>query len=185
MTAQVHTADASNGLGEMTRREFLGYAWLASIGIVTLQYGLVLYQFALPRLGPGEFGGPVDVGAADDLPGVGDPPLAFKKAKFWWVATAEGALALYTVCTHLGCIYDWKTDQIKFICPCHGSQFERAGDYILGPAPRSLDRFVIRAVDESGSEIARTNEQGDPLPIPPGSKVIVETGQVIKGAAKA
>jgi cytochrome b6-f complex iron-sulfur subunit len=185
MSVEAGALDQSNQADDMSRREFLNYAWLASIGFVSLQAGYVLYRFALPRLGPGEFGGPVNIGLVDDLPAVGEDPLPFNKAKFWWVLTDEGAVALYKVCTHLGCIYDWKTDQVKFTCPCHGSQFEKEGDFITGPAPRSLDRFVIRALDSSGKEIARTNELGDPLAIPAGAQVVVETGLMIKGEPKA
>jgi len=180
--------DAMPGGGtgnDLTRREFLNYAWLASLGVLTLEMVGVAYLFALPRLAPGEFGGLVELGNVDDLPGVGAPPEPNNKAKLWWVQTEAGALALYKVCTHLGCIYDWKPVDVKFICPCHGSQFDPNGTFILGPAPRSLDRFVIIAYDAAGTEVARTNAAGDPLAIPPGSRVVVDTGAKIKGAAHA
>jgi cytochrome b6-f complex iron-sulfur subunit len=170
---------------EMSRREFLNYAWLATLGILTVELMVVTYLFSLPRLGPGEFGGPVPIGSVDSLPGVGAEPEAFRKAKFWWVQTELGALALYKVCTHLGCIYDWKPDQTKFICPCHGSQFAREGMYLAGPAPRSLDRFVIRAYDSNNALVAETPPDGAPVEIPPGSNLVVETGMRIPGQSKA
>lgn len=182
MTASANALPAAGS--DITRREFLNYAWLATIGVVTAEFAVVTYLFALPRLGPGEFGGPVPVGNVDALPGEGADPLNFPKAKFWWVVDNDsgGAKAIYTVCTHLGCIYKWKPDQGKYICPCHGSQFEREGKYIAGPAPRSLDQFVVRAVDAaSGAELARTNDNGDPVVIPAGAQVVVETGMKIVG----
>ncbi len=185
MTVEAGAVDGSSATDDLSRREFLNYAWLASLGILALESGVVLYKFALPRLGPGEFGGPVDIGPSEALPGPGADPEPFSKAKFWWVVTDEGALALYKVCTHLGCLFDWKPVQGKFICPCHGSQFERDGTFVEGPAPRSLDRLVIRALDSSGNEIARTSGDGDPLRIPIGSQLIVETGERIFGAPKA
>lgn len=185
MAVESGTVDSSLAADEMSRREFLNYAWLASLAILTLETGVVLFQFALPRLGPGEFGGPVDIGSLDAMPGAEADPEPFNEAKFWWVVTESGALALYKVCTHLGCIFDWKPDQGKFICPCHGSQFERDGDYIFGPAPRGLDRFVIRAVDNNGDEVARTGAAGEPLAVPAGTRLIVETGERIQGASKA
>lgn len=120
---------------EMSRREFLNYAWLASLGILTLETAVVSYQFAMPRLSAGEFGADINVGNVDALPGEGADPEPFNKAKFWWVTTGAGALALYKVCTHLGCIFKWSPEEFKFICPCHGSQFQRDGTYIQGPAP--------------------------------------------------
>jgi cytochrome b6-f complex iron-sulfur subunit len=173
------------GPEELSRREFLNYAWLASLGILTVELGIVTFAFALPRLRPGEFGGPVDVGPVDALPGVGAPPQPFNRAKFWWVVTEAGALAIYKVCTHLGCIYDWKPTEVKFTCPCHGSQFERDGTFIAGPAPRSLDRFVIEARDASGTIVAQTGEAGDPVVIPAGANITVQTGMRIQGAPKA
>lgn len=178
----VETAAAGSARAEdMSRREFLNYAWLASIGILLVETGVVTYQFAMPRLGPGEFGGPVTLGSVADLGEEGAEPAGYNEAKFWWVRTPEGALALYKVCTHLGCIFDWKPDQDKFICPCHGSQFTREGDFITGPAPRSLDRMVIRAYDQAGNLIAETGPAGDPLEIPDGASIVVDTGEIIPG----
>jgi cytochrome b6-f complex iron-sulfur subunit len=184
MTVNTDTM-APTGGDEISRREFLNYAWLASLGVLTLELVVVTYLFSLPLLGPGEFGGIVDAGNVDDLPGLGAPPDPNNKAKYWWVQTEAGALALYKVCTHLGCIYDWKPVDVKFICPCHGSQFERNGTYIQGPAPRSLDRFVIIAQDAAGNEVARTPPDGGPVEIPEGATVLINTGERIKGATHA
>ncbi len=169
---------------ELSRREFLNYAWLASLGILMVEGAVVSYKFALPILGPGEFGGPISVGLVENLPGLGADPEPFNKAKFWWVMTETGALALYKVCTHLGCIYAWQSSESKFICPCHGSQFRREGVYIQGPAGRSLDRFVIEAYDDAGTLLTQTDLNGDPVEIPPGSVVVVNTGARIQGASR-
>lgn len=185
MSVQTVSVPAGYAGDEMSRREFLNYAWLASLGVFTLQLGVVTFQFSLPRLAPGEFGGPVPLGSVDALPGAGKDPFPFPKSKIWWVVGDEGVRALFKVCTHLGCIYDWKPAENKFICPCHGSQFEREGKFIQGPAPRDLDRFVVRAVDANGEELARTNEAGDPLKVPAGASIIVETGLRIKGPQHA
>ncbi len=45
---------------------------------------------------------------------------------------------LNAVCTHLGCVVPWNAAQNKFICPCHGSQYDRTGKVVRGPAPLSL-----------------------------------------------
>ena len=186
MTVDTGALGADTGeQSQITRREFLNYAWLASLGVFTAQILVLSYQFAMPRIQAGDFGGPVPLGSVDAL--VSDPasgPEPFPRAKFWWVALTDGVKAIYTVCTHLGCIYSWKDDQVRFICPCHGSQFQKDGEFILGPAPRSLDQFVIRAYDEGGTLVAETNENGDPLQIPEGSRVVVETGMRILGEPK-
>ncbi|MBR8829351.1 MAG: cytochrome b6-f complex iron-sulfur subunit [Gomphosphaeria aponina SAG 52.96 = DSM 107014] len=45
---------------------------------------------------------------------------------------------LNAVCTHLGCVVPWNASENKFICPCHGSQYNDEGKVVRGPAPLSL-----------------------------------------------
>jgi cytochrome b6-f complex iron-sulfur subunit len=52
-------------------------------------------------------------------------------------------LALYQKCVHLGCTVPFKNSCASFKCPCHGSHYNVDGEYLDGPAPRSLDRFQI------------------------------------------
>jgi cytochrome b6-f complex iron-sulfur subunit len=42
------------------------------------------------------------------------------------------------VCTHLGCVVPWNAAENKFMCPCHGSQYDANGKVVRGPAPLSL-----------------------------------------------
>ena len=186
-TAETHggltAAEAKMFQAPMTRREFLGLAWLATIGIFSLQIGVVTYFFALPRFRAGEFGGQFDLGTANEtIPQAGGAPAPNQKGKIWISNTERGVLALYNVCVHLGCLYYWQPVNNRFECPCHGSKYQKDGKYIEGPAPRSLDRMVIRFIDANGNELAKTNSKGDPLPIPdPNARFIVETGQIING----
>ncbi len=52
-------------------------------------------------------------------------------------------VALYQKCVHLGCRVPFRDECHSFKCPCHGSHYTVTGEYIDGPAPRSLDRFEI------------------------------------------
>jgi len=52
-------------------------------------------------------------------------------------------IALYQRCVHLGCTVPFRDDCDSFKCPCHGSHYNVDGEYLDGPAPRSLDRFQI------------------------------------------
>lgn len=167
----------------LTRRELLNYVWLGSVGVFLAELGGVGYLFAMPRFKAGEFGGQFTLGAAAVLPDSAAPPEPYNEGKFWLVRLEAGALALYKVCTHLGCLYNWQDAQTRFICPCHGSQFQRDGTYISGPAPRSLDRFVVRLVDAGGQVVAETDTaSGGPLPVPSGDlTVVVDTGSLIRG----
>ena len=146
----------------INRREFLNFAWLVSLGFFSVNLAGVTFLFAMPRFKEGEFGGVVNVGKVSELPPPGSPPVNYPKVKLWLSNTDEGVVALYKVCTHLGCLYDWRELEDKFVCPCHGSQFELDGDYLGGPAPRSLDSFVIQAVDPESGEVLAESTDGKP-----------------------
>ncbi len=185
---------AEKAEANITRREFLNYAWLASIALFSIEtVGLSLW-FAFPNFRPGQFGGQFNIGAATEvLPEVNVGPKAYTEGKFWLVnldtkarsgELRKGIMALYKVCTHLGCLYEWVPITNRFECPCHGSKFELTGDYISGPARRSLDRFVIQAVAPDGS-IKETDAEGNPLVINGDEKLIIDTGKRILGAPVA
>ena len=53
-------------------------------------------------------------------------------------------MALYWKCVHLGCKVPWCASSQWWECPCHGSRYNRWGEYQAGPAPRGLDRFEVR-----------------------------------------
>ena len=90
---------------------------------------------------------------------------------------AQGYVALYQKCVHLGCRVPWCESSQWFECPCHGSKYNRVGEKKGGPAPRGLDRFVLQV---SGGQItvdtaASSLVQGPPI----GTDT---TGQTAEGA---
>jgi cytochrome b6-f complex iron-sulfur subunit len=142
----------------MNRREFLTYAWGATLGLLALQGGVGIFFFMYPRFKAGEFGGKFFLGPTSALPPTDAAPIPDTAGKFWLVNTAEdGPRALYMVCTHLGCLYKWAQSNTRFECPCHGSKFSREGYYIEGPASRSLDMFEI--TEEEGQIVVNTGKR--------------------------
>lgn len=169
----------------VTRREFLNYIWGAAMALFMAEMGGAIFLYALPRFKAGEFGGTFSV-SASLLPKPNDAPLANQEGRFWLSSTDQGVYAIYKVCTHLGCIYAWSTLNHRFECPCHGSKFQLNGTYIEGPAPRSLDRFVIQVQDSSGKVIAQTDPNGGPVPVSnPNATLLVDTGKKIEGKRHA
>lgn len=74
-----------------------------------------------------------------------------KEQKVFIVRAKEGYFyALSAVCTHLGCIANWKAEDGIVACPCHGSKFDKEGNVIAGPAPRPLPRFAM-SLDDQGT----------------------------------
>ena len=68
---------------------------------------------------------------------------------------ADGLVAIYQRCVHLGCRVPWCNSSQGFECPCHGSKYNMVGEYYAGPAPRNLDRFVV-SVNSAGKFIIDT-----------------------------
>jgi cytochrome b6-f complex iron-sulfur subunit len=56
-------------------------------------------------------------------------------------------MALYQKCVHLGCKVPWCASAQWWECPCHGSKYNRWGEWQEGPAPRGLDRFSVQEVE--------------------------------------
>lgn len=48
---------------------------------------------------------------------------------------------LSAICPHLGCTVSWQQARDRFVCPCHGGQFQADGQHISGPPPRGMDRL--------------------------------------------
>jgi cytochrome b6-f complex iron-sulfur subunit len=52
------------------------------------------------------------------------------------------------VCTHLGCVVPWSALNNKFMCPCHGSQYDTTGAVVRGPAPLPLELAHVDVAEE-------------------------------------
>ena len=52
--------------------------------------------------------------------------------------------ALSQKCPHLGCHVPYCESSGRFECPCHGSIYDLAGEYITGPSPRGMDRYEVK-----------------------------------------
>merc|ERR1719224_272482 len=59
--------------------------------------------------------------------------------------------AVNAVCTHLGCVVPWNKAENKFMCPCHGSQYDKNGKVVRGPAPLSLT--LAKRGDQDGTVV--------------------------------
>ncbi len=131
--------------------------------------------FAYPRFKAGEFGGKFALARKATDYTTAEPPDLNATGKFYVVkvdepvATAEGVVAqqgiqaIYQVCTHLGCLIPFQAAENRFICPCHGSTFERNSDYVRGPAARNLDQFVVE-IGGDGAIVVDTGKRRTGLP---------------------
>ena len=165
-----------------SRREFLYYIWGASIALLLGEASAGLIWFAFPRFKEGEFGGAFAFNP-EELPGVGAAPTSVPAGRFHVTLTTEGLRALYGVCTHLGCLPKWVPTNNRFECPCHGSKFQLSGDWIEGPAPRHLDRFIATVTYADGTTV-ETPTDGGAIPLDPERQITsiqIDTGARIIG----
>jgi cytochrome b6-f complex iron-sulfur subunit len=68
--------------------------------------------------------------------------LVFRERRIAIVEDEGELYALDLVCTHLGCTVSVTADE--WICPCHGSAFDRRGEVLRGPADRPLRRLSVQ-----------------------------------------
>lgn len=69
--------------------------------------------------------------------------LVYKEARVAIVREGDVIYALNLVCTHLGCTVN--VTPTELVCPCHGSNFDRQGRVLKGPANRPLLRYRVEA----------------------------------------
>lgn len=157
----------------VTRRSFLAHSWLAASGVALAGFGAGSVYMLWPTLKAG-FGTKISVPKATADASIKTDGNYYSPAgRFYLVAysgngtdgvykgvTSSGYMALYQRCVHLGCRVPWCATSKWWECPCHGSQYNSAGEYKLGPAPRGLDRFPV-SVD--------------------GANIVVDTGTKVVG----
>jgi len=159
----------------VSRRDFFRRSLIVSFAVFLAEFGGATIAFLWPSL-KGGFGSVVPAGNIDDIRAeIADTgaPAYNGTGRFYLVPyagtptsdvdyaanqlTAEGIMPLYQRCVHLGCRVPFCGSSKWFECPCHGSKYNEAGEYQLGPAPRGMDRFKI-TVDGSGNVLVDTSE---------------------------
>src|SRR5712692_4654746 len=125
---------------EITRRDFLSEITQGALGIAGLGSVAVTYQFFSPNVlfepSPTFRAGNPDLYPVNSV-------TYLQNQQVYIVRKEEGFYAVSAVCTHLGCITQWKPEANQIACPCHGSKFRIDGTKIEGPAPRPLPHFAI------------------------------------------
>lgn len=136
---------------ELSRRKFLGWGAVAVGGVIGVGY----LGSALRLLYPTTTSANAklqDIGPVSSFP-VGQYILVSYTGDGYedgvYVANQGGNkfIALDFHCTHLQCPVQWVQSLEKFLCPCHGSQYNKLGQHIAGPAPRGLFHHVIQVAN--------------------------------------
>jgi cytochrome b6-f complex iron-sulfur subunit len=137
---------------DMGRRQFMNLLMVGTGAgaVLGMLYPVVNY-FIPPSTGSGSGGVSAkdalgnDIGVTNFLAAhnAGDHVLAqgLKGDPTYIIVQEDKSIAsfgLNAVCTHLGCVVPWNPNENKFMCPCHGSQYNSEGKVVRGPAPLSL-----------------------------------------------
>lgn len=191
--------EASPEEGGVTRRQFFNRALSGLFGSFLAIMGVSFLAFLWPRI-TGGFGAKVDAGPIDDIkaqltqPDGSIAPLAVAEARAYVVPisreqlgasqfeqpglVADGLMAMWWRCVHLGCRAPWCSPSAGFECPCHGSKYNLFGEYQAGPAPRNLDRFAVevtadgRLIIDTGAIVQTPRAPRDSVPYPQGPSCI-------------
>jgi cytochrome b6-f complex iron-sulfur subunit len=170
----------------VTRRQFLNRANATMLGVSLSGFGGAVLAFLWPST-KGGFGSKITVGKVEDVAKSirdGQGFLYVPEGRTWLTAypvegltkarrvykkpvidgmEKGGVVALYQKCVHLGCRVPQCVTSQWFECPCHGSQYNRAGEKKAGPAPRGLDRFAVEV--NNGLIVVNTGLRFDGPPI--------------------
>ncbi len=155
------------------RRAFLRASLIGSVSAGLGGFALASLGFLWPRQGDGLFGevilgnarelaerivgerrpvlvpeAAISIIAWDPSDGIASGAYSTQHAV---VTDSVGLMCLDTgACPHLGCAVPWCQTSQWFECPCHGSRYNRYGEWTGGPAPRGLDRY-LSFVDGDGN----------------------------------
>jgi cytochrome b6-f complex iron-sulfur subunit len=133
--------DKSTGQSEdLNRRDFLNEVAFSALGVAGLGSAVVSYRYFSPNVlfePPTKF----RAGSPDLYPI--NTVTYLPEQQVYVVRTPDGFYAVQAICTHLGCITQWKPERDRIECPCHGSKFTKTGVKIEGPAPLPLPHYQI------------------------------------------
>ncbi|HVE98447.1 MAG TPA: Rieske 2Fe-2S domain-containing protein [Mycobacteriales bacterium] len=163
----------------MSRRDFFRVSSLGSMGLALAGFGGASLGFLWPSL-RGGFGSKINLGSVEVLKEqiAAEPSglLYFPEARSYLIdyratagnedvydkVAAGGLLAIYQKCAHLGCRVPSCVTSQWLECPCHGSRYNKAGEYKFGPAPRGLDHFPLVVEENNVTVDTSTRILGPP-----------------------
>lgn len=163
----------------MSRRDFFRVSWLGSMGLALTGFAGASLGFLWPSL-RGGFGSKINLGDVavlkEQIAAEPSGLLYFPEARSYLIdykptagqediygdLSQGGLLAVYQKCAHLGCRVPSCATSQWLECPCHGSRYNKAGEYQFGPAPRGLDHFPLAMDGDSVSVDTSTRVLGPP-----------------------
>jgi len=143
-----------------TRRELLTTAWKAGAGLLVFEGAWTSVE-ALRPLAEGAAGGELVLG----------PPAAYaertatyvQEARLYVTRVKGDLFAISQKCPHLGCRVPFCEASGRFECPCHGSKYDLAGEWLEGPSPHGMNRYAVRVEEDRVVVDTGALREGPPL----------------------
>jgi cytochrome b6-f complex iron-sulfur subunit len=163
----------------MNRRLFMNRAWLLAISVFSLGFTTTSVAMLWPNKVTG-FGGKINAGKlADILTTIKTDGRYYNSTGRFYIVSyphtdeedneyvqagvaKQGIMTLYQKCAHLGCRVPYCATSRWFECPCHGSQYNYAGERQAGPAPAGLWRFALEIADDGTVTVDTATELVQP-----------------------
>jgi cytochrome b6-f complex iron-sulfur subunit len=134
----------------ISRRNFLSEALMAWVFITILPVLYALVRYIIPPSLREKIAEVINAGKYTDIPFNSAKILRFNKKAIILVRTEQDQVKAFSaVCTHLGCIVEFKPDRRLFKCNCHGSEFDLTGKNIAGPAPSPLKPYRVELKEDN------------------------------------
>ena len=89
----------------------------------------------------------VKAGAASDFNDNTGQIVKFGRKPVIVIRTQSGDFRAFSaVCTHLGCIVQYRPDLKEIWCACHNGLYDLKGRNVSGPPPKPLEEYAVNVV---------------------------------------
>lgn len=137
------------------RREFLKKGLYTLLSLLGLGFLVPAGRVLLPKAQKAREIIFIPLISEDDLPrtGVKKTEIVYTSSgrevrkRVFVVSREDGLIVISAVCSHLGCLVNYRREKGEFVCPCHGGRYDLSGGNIAGPPPAPLTRFPVRIED--------------------------------------
>ncbi len=129
---------------EIGRRQFLSRGWRLGALLLGAAGAWTSWDVLRSRAEAG-LGGVVRAAPVEEVPA--DTTIYIRAAQTYLTKHEDEVIALWQRCPHLGCRVAWCESSGEFECACHGSTFNRIGEYRTGPSPTGMQEFASTVAD--------------------------------------
>jgi len=128
------------------RRKILNILFGSTIGLWALSMLYPVYKYLIPPHVAEALPAAVKAGKVDDLKPDSGRIIKFGSKPVILLRTPKPAVeirAFSAICTHLGCIVQYRADLDHIWCACHNGHYDLHGINIKGPPPRPLPKYGV------------------------------------------